>query len=256
MAGENKVALAAPTRCNDGTDRDVAPGCGVMAAMHRAAPLALAGVFLLPLLAPAAGPDRDRNRFARWEKAIAAFEQQDRKQPPPQNAILFAGSSSIRLWDLPKSFPKRDVINRGFGGSHVIDSVHFAPRIILKYKPRMIVLYAGDNDLAAGNSPEQVRAAFKAFVETVRKELPRTRIAFLAIKPSIRRWPLVDKIRKANALVAAECGKGEGLVFVDVFTPMLGKDGKPRPELFARDGLHLNAKGYELWASLLKPHLK
>jgi hypothetical protein len=93
--------------------------------------------------------------FARWEKEIAAFEQQDRESPSPKNAILFVGSSSIRLWDLPRSFPGTDVINRGFGGTQLADAAHFAPRIVVKYEPRLVVLYAGDNDVAAGKNPEQ-----------------------------------------------------------------------------------------------------
>src|SRR5262249_48818382 len=177
----------------------------------------------------------DKKDFARWEKAIAAFEQQDREKPPPKNAILFAGSSSIRLWNLPKYFPGTDVINRGFGGSHLADSVHFAPRIILKHQPRMVVLYAGDNDVAAGKAPERVLADFQALVKPAHAELPKTKTASLPIKPSIRRWNLADKMGKANALIEAYCKQDPRLAYVDVVKPMLGKDGKPRPELFVKD---------------------
>jgi lysophospholipase L1-like esterase len=193
---------------------------------------------------------------ARWEKDIAAFEQRDREKPPPKNAVVFVGSSSIRLWELAKSFPDVETINRGFGGSQLADSVHFAPRIVLKYEPRLVVLYAGDNDLAAGKTPEQVADDFRAFAATVHKGLPRTRIVYLSIKPSIRRWKLVDKGRRANDLIQAACKQDEGLLYVDVGTPLLGADGKPRPELFREDGLHLNDKGYEVWGSALKPYLK
>jgi len=209
-----------------------------------------AGVFLPRTRA------EDKPDFARWEKEIAAFERRDREQPPPKNALLFVGSSSIRLWDLSKSFPGVAAINRGFGGSQLADAVHFAPRIVLKYEPRMVVLYAGDNDIAAGKTPEQVHADFQAFVRTVHKELPKIRIAYISIKPSLRRWHLIDSIRQANALIEAECKKDKRLLYLDVVAPMLGGDGKPRPELFAKDGLHLNEKGYALWAALLKPHLK
>jgi lysophospholipase L1-like esterase len=193
--------------------------------------------------------------FAHWEKAIAAFEKQDRAKPPPKDAILFVGSSSIRLWDLPRSFPDRQVINRGFGGSEIADSVHFAPRILLKYRPRLIVFYAGDNDIAAGRRPERVAADFKEFVRTVHAELPRTKILFLSIKPSIRRWNLVERMRRANELIRDYCKQVKRVEYVDVATPMLGTDGKPRRELFQRDGLHLNAAGYKLWASIVKPLL-
>ncbi len=199
---------------------------------------------------------QEKHNFARWDKDIAAFEQRDREKRPVQRAILFVGSSSIRLWDLPKYFPGLDVLNRGFGGSEIIDSVHFAPRIVLKYRPRIIVFYAGDNDIAAGKKPEQVARDFRAFIKAVRGELPETKIIYIAIKPSIQRWRLIDRIREANRQIEAICKAGQHLAYLDIATPMLGKDGKPRPELFRRDGLHLNDRGYRLWTALLMPHLK
>lgn len=194
--------------------------------------------------------------FAKWEKAISKFEEQDKTNPPPKNAILFVGSSSIRLWKLEKSFPDRRMINRGFGGSQIVDSTHFAPRMILKHRPRQIVLYAGDNDIAKGKSPEQVSKDFAAFVETIHKKLPSARIAFIAIKPSIKRWKLAEKMSQANAMIEKQCQAGDKLQYVDIWKPMLGGDGKPRAELFVKDGLHLNANGYRLWAKVLRPYLK
>ncbi len=198
----------------------------------------------------------EKSPFARWEKSIAAFEAQDKKQPPPRNAILFVGSSSIRLWKLNDSFPKLDVINRGFGGSEIADSTHFADRIILKHAPRTVVLYAGDNDIAKGKSPEQVSKDFAQFVKTIHAKLPKTKIAFLAIKPSIKRWNLVGKMKAANASIQTQCQQDDRLVYVDIFKPMLDDDGKPRPELFAKDGLHLNAAGYQLWTQVVSGHVK
>ena len=191
-----------------------------------------------------------------WEKSIAAIEQQDKTKPPPKNAVLFVGSSSIRLWNLSKSFPGLDAINHGFGGSQIADSVQFAPRIVNKYEPRLIVFYAGDNDIGFGKKPEQVAADFRAFAAVVHKDLPQTKILFLSIKPSILRWKLWDKAQRANAEIEDFCKRDNRLVYVDIATPMLGEDGKPRSELFAPDGLHLNAKGYELWASILWPMLR
>lgn len=224
-------------------------------AMRRAV-LFLAAV--LPPLAVLSGPCRgaDSPDFSRWEKDIAAFEKQDKDAPLPRNAVLFAGSSSIRLWNLKKSFPGLDAINRGFGGSQIADSTHFAPRIILKAEPRVVVFYAGDNDIAAGKKPEQVYDDFQDFAALVHKQLPKTRIVFISIKPSLARWAMVDRQRKANGLIEAFCKKSDYLAYLDAATPMLGEDGKPRKELFRKDGLHLNDKGYELWASLLRPFLK
>ncbi|MBU6401342.1 MAG: hypothetical protein KGS61_13585 [Verrucomicrobia bacterium] len=194
---------------------------------------------------------------ARWENEIRAFEASDRTNPPPPQANLFVGSSSIRLWKtLPADFPARPVINRGFGGSEIADSTAFADRIIVPYHPRLVVLYAGDNDIAAGNSPERVLADYRAFVRKIETELPNARIAFIAIKPSLARWKLVDNIRNANARVEEFAATDRRQVFIDVFTPMLGPDGRPRPELFAPDGLHLNHKGYAIWATRIRPLLR
>ncbi|MGH7169562.1 MAG: SGNH/GDSL hydrolase family protein [Gemmataceae bacterium] len=198
----------------------------------------------------------EKKNVSRWEKEIAAFEKRDKDKAPPKNPIVFVGSSSIRLWNLSKSFPRLPALNRGFGGSQLADAVHFAPRIVLKYEPRLIVLYAGDNDIAAGKTPQRIRADFQAFVKTVHAKLPKVRIVFICIKPSLLRWASIDKIRKANALVEAECKKDDRLAYLDIATPMLGDDGKPRRELFANDGLHLNAKGYAVWAERLKPYLE
>ena len=194
---------------------------------------------------------------SRWEKDIQAFEASDRTNAPPSNAILFVGSSSIRLWKtLAEDFPDVPVINRGFGGSQVADSVAFVDRIVTPYRPRQVVLYAGDNDLAAGRTPEQIEADFRTFVRRVHERLPQCWITFIAIKPSPARASLLDAARAANARVREVTRAHPRLSFIDIFTPMLGVDGRPRPELFVADKLHLNAEGYRLWAQLTRPYLK
>jgi len=193
---------------------------------------------------------------SRWEKYIARFEAADKKQMPQQDSILFIGSSSIRMWKtLEQDFPGLPVINRGFGGSQIADSNHFAGRIVHPYKPRQIVLYAGDNDIAAGKSPETVLADFQQFMKTVHAKLPKTRISFIAIKPSLSRWKLSGKMAMANSLVRNACSKDKRLDYIDIWQPMLDDNGKPQPDFFLGDGLHLNAKGYALWTSIVKPHL-
>ena len=192
----------------------------------------------------------------RWAKDMAAFEQKDRESPPAPNGIVFVGSSSIRLWDLAQSFPGLPVINRGFGGSQLIDSVNHVDLLVLRHKPRVVVVYAGDNDLAGGKSPEDVVKDFTAFVAKVHAALPATKIAFIGIKPSIQRWALIDKIREANAGVRAVALKDERLGFVDVDGPMLGWDEQPRKDLMVQDGLHLTPKGYQLWTTLVRPFLE
>lgn len=191
----------------------------------------------------------------RWEKAIQAFEQQDAVDPPPRGEILFIGSSSIRMWKTSEDFREFKIVNRGFGGSQTSDSVEFAPRIAIPYEPRLVVLYAGDNDVAAGKSAERVFEDTKTFFKIIHGALPNTRIAYVAIKPSILRWGMVEKMRAANALIRAHTETEPLLQFIDIDTLMIGDDGKPRKELFLRDGLHLSRKGYDLWNSIVRPYL-
>jgi lysophospholipase L1-like esterase len=193
----------------------------------------------------------------KWAAAIDKFTQADAVNPPPRGAVVFVGSSSIVKWStLAKDFPDVKAINRGFGGSELADSVFFADRIVTPYKPRVVVLYAGDNDLNAGKSPETVFADFKAFVAKVHTSVPEARIVFIAIKPSPSRWNIRDKGERANALIAAECARNPRLRFVDIWKPMLDANGEPRRELFVADMLHLNEAGYTVWTPLVAPHLK
>ncbi len=192
-----------------------------------------------------------------WESAIQVFETSDKTNPPPRNAILLIGSSSIRLWkDAPTQFPEHQLINRGFGGSHLADSVAFVERIVIPYQPKLVLLYAGDNDIAAGTSPEQVLADFKAFVAKVHTARPATLIAYISIKASPSRKKFLDQFKTANRLIREFIAGHPKLVYVDVFTPMLGADGQPRAELFVGDQLHLNDAGYKLWAGIVKPLLE
>lgn len=203
---------------------------------------------LLPLLAHAREYDH-----AQWNPAIAAFEAADRAHAPAPGSILFIGSSSIEHWkSLAADFPEVNVINRGFGGSVISDSTFFADRIVAPYHARAIVMYAGDNDLQEGSSPEQVRDDFAAFVRKARAVDPGVPIAFIAIKPSVARAALLPEIRQANALVSAYAATQKGVTYLDVFTPML-KEGAPQPDLFGEDGLHMNRRGYLLWINIIRP---
>lgn len=194
--------------------------------------------------------------FAKWEKEIAAYEQHHRENPPPKDAILFVGSSSIRLWStLADDFPKHRVLNRGVGGSEIADATHFAERIIFPYAPRMIVLYAGGNDLNAGKSPEQVVANFRAFIAKVRARLPEVEIAYISIAGNPARWAQVEKVKTVNAQIAEITQQLPRLKFINVFPHMLGDDGLPRPEIFREDRLHMNAEGYKIWTRIVAPFL-
>jgi lysophospholipase L1-like esterase len=192
----------------------------------------------------------------RFESEIVAFERSDRTNPPPRGAVLFVGSSSIRLWKtLSQDFPKHHVINRGFGGSQISDSIYYAERIVLPYRPKLVVMYAGGNDIHGGKDPEAVFNDFKTFVATVHKRLPRTRVAYISIAPNPARWGEVDRVRAANALIADFARRKGDVEFIDVFPHMLGQDGQPRPEIFSDDRLHMNEQGYALWTRIVKKSL-
>jgi lysophospholipase L1-like esterase len=203
-----------------------------------------------PSTRPAAGPQR-------WEEKITQFEQQDRKTPPPRDSVLFIGSSSIVGWKLKEYFPQMPTINRGFGGSEIADSLYFVDRIVIPYRPRVIVFYAGENDIAAfGKSPEQVADEFRRFTEKVRAALPQTRIIFIGLKPSPSRWKFIDQFREANRLIRQFIATRSQMSFIDVESMMLDEQGNPREELYLNDKLHMTRAGYELWSRLVQAELQ
>ncbi len=196
------------------------------------------------------------DRFAKWEATISAFEEADKKNPPNPGQVLFTGSSSIRMWDTAAAFPEVESINRGFGGSTTAEVNHFAGRMVTPYRAGTIVLYAGDNDVQQGLSAEEVAADFREFVGLAREGNPEVRIIYIAIKPSVARWKLWPTMLEANRLIAEVCAKDPRMEFADVSKVTLGEDGKPRPELFKEDGLHLNSAGYEAWKTVVAPLLR
>ena len=191
-----------------------------------------------------------------WEPEIRAFEAADAISPPRPGAVLFIGSSSIRLWTtLAQDFPDVAVVNRGFGGSQIPDATRFVPRIVLPYKPRLVVFYSGGNDINAGRTPEQVAADFDAFVKAVHAALPDTRIAYVSIAGNPARWAQVDRVKRANALIEAATKADPRLGYIDVFSQMLGTDGQPKPDIFVADRLHMNRDGYRIWTRVVAPFL-
>jgi len=192
----------------------------------------------------------------RWEETIRGFEEWDSKNSFPADAVLFVGSSSIRLWPTRECFEELGVINRGFGGSQISEVNYYAKRIVLRYEPEVIVFYAGDNDVAAGKNAQQVFDDYKKFLTLVHEKLPATRIIFVGIKPSRSRWSLWPVMNEANTMIKNYCGRDGRLFYFDSAGPLLGDDGEPRVEFFLKDNLHLNAKGYEVWTRSLRPILK
>ncbi|MFN7120862.1 MAG: GDSL-type esterase/lipase family protein [Hydrogenophaga sp.] len=194
----------------------------------------------------------------RWKKELDAFAAADRQQMPPPGGVLFVGSSSIRFWTgLETAFADQPVvIKRGFGGSRLSESADLVHRLVLPYQPRLVVLYAGENDIHEGVSPQDLLAHFKRFVQQVQGALPATRVAYMAIKPSPSRLAFMVTMREANLLIQTHVLQQDNLDYIDVHTAMLDNDGRPRPELFVRDQLHLSAEGYGLWRQIVSAHLR
>jgi lysophospholipase L1-like esterase len=211
-------------------------------------------VLAIPFVAVA--DPADDARAAKWEKEIAGLERKQAAAKTENGGVVFAGSSTIRMWDVAKAFSDLKPINSGFGGSEVRDSTRFADRIIINHEPRAIVFYAGDNDINSGRTPEQVAADFKAFAETIHKKLPKTKIYFISIKPSLLRAKQFEKQQTANKLIKESCDRDDRLAFIDVVKPLQTDDGKARGDLLGLDGLHLNAKGYEVLNEAVRKSLK
>ena len=216
--------------------------------------LGLAMLLLWAAAAGAGGPATGSSPSGRWERALRDFAAMDRLHPPRAGAVVFVGSSSVRLWQgLEGQFSGTVMLKRGFEGARLSDCIEHLEPLVVQYRPRLVVLYAGDNDLADGNPPREVLRRFVAFAERIQQRLPSARLAFISIKPSPARQELLQQARIANRLIASYVRGRPGLAYVDVFDAMLGSDGLPRRELFAPDGLHLNANGYALWRSALAP---
>lgn|ERR1043166_1007056 len=192
-----------------------------------------------------------------FEKEILAFEASDKTNPPTKNAILFIGSSSIRMWKtLARDFPDYQVINRGFGGSQISDSIYFFDRIVAKYEPRLIVFYAGGNDINAKKSPDSVSNDFKTFAGKVNDKLSATKIVYISIAPNPARWSQIEQVREANKMIRDFTTKDPRLSFIDVHPHMLGENGEPKPDIYLADKLHMNEKGYAIWTRVVNEHFK
>jgi len=193
-----------------------------------------------------------------WEPSIRKFEEQDKVNPPKLGCIVFTGSSSIARWEtLVDEMKPLDVINRGFGGSHYSDLNQYAKRIVVAYKPRAVVVYEGDNDLAAGSSktPESVANDARAFVQIIHSALPETWIYIISIKPSLSRWNERPRMKEANHMIRDFSRTQDRVQYIDVASPMFDTQGNLRADLFVEDGLHPTQKCYALWTSIIKPVL-
>jgi lysophospholipase L1-like esterase len=190
-----------------------------------------------------------------WQTEIDAFDKLNGANPL-QEGILFTGSSSIRMWKDPaKDFNNPKILNRGFGGSQIIDLIENFDQVILKYHPQKIVIYSGDNDIQEGKSAEIVFGDFCTLYGMIKAKLPNARVYYIAIKPSLSRWAKVIEIQKANTMINEYLNAKSNAAFADIFSPMIDLNGKPSEKWFMEDGLHMTDEGYQLWTKILAPYI-
>ena len=193
-----------------------------------------------------------------FSKEIRAFASADYKNPPAKGQILFVGSSSFTRWiDVATYFPKHRILNRAFGGSTLSDVIRFQNQVIYPYAPAQIVLYCGENDIAGDPklSAYDVYKRFQTLYSDIRSHLPTTPVAYVAAKPSPSRWSMRAKYIALNGWIREQAMSDKNLTFIDVWEAMLDKDRRPMPDIFVGDNLHMNAKGYKIWAPLIEPVL-
>jgi len=189
----------------------------------------------------------------RFEKNIKEFEAQDSKNFPPSGAVVVTGSSSVRMWHnrIKKDLEGLTIIPRGFGGSNMNDLLHYSDRIVLKYKPRAVVIYEGDNDTAQGIHPLQIKTKFLSLAAKLKKQNPNVRIYLITVKPSIKRLNIWDKAVATNKIYKELSEKDKNIYYIDTASALLDS-GKPKKDIFIHDNLHLNKKGYDLWAEAVR----
>ena len=191
----------------------------------------------------------------RFEADIRSFEAEDKVSPPPSGAVVVTGSSSVRRWHptIQKDLSPLSVVPRGFGGSTMADALYWIDRVAIAYQPRAIVIYEGDNDLGRYEvPPAKIAEQFEAIVKRIHRALPATRVYVIAIKPSVSRCEVWPEAVETNELLMAVAAKDDLVTYIDVATPLLRPDGKVMTDIFVEDNLHLNPKGYEIWAAAVR----
>jgi len=191
-----------------------------------------------------------------WDE-IQAFRKQDSIQQPHDGMILFIGSSSFRLWKTAnEDLHNPTILNRAFGGATLLDVIYYQDDVVLKYKPKKIVIYCGENDIASSEkvTPDIVFDRFKTLYGNIRKQFPQTPVLFVSIKPCILRWSMKDRMMAANKLIKEYISKQKNTTFVNIWDKML-ENGEPKKDIFIEDNLHMNAKGYAIWVKELEPFI-
>ncbi len=193
----------------------------------------------------------------RFNAEIEVIKNKEFAIDQEKEVVVFTGSSSIRMWtDVQNYYPQINAINTGFGGSHFTDLIHYKDQLISRFNPDRIFIYEGDNDTDSDKTPEEILAAAAYLYGQLRAEFPEAKLYFISPKPSIARWHLQEKYMMVNSLLKQFCEFDKNLTFVDVWSPMIGDDGKPLPDVFIEDNLHMNEKGYSIWGKVIGEYLK
>ena len=208
-------------------------------------------ILLLSILFISANTIAQENQFT---NEIKAFRKQDSIQKPNDGMLLFIGSSSFRLWkDVKSDFNNSNILNRAFGGATLLDLIYFQNDVVLKYKPKKIFIYCGENDIASSEkvTPKMVFKRYKTFYKTLRKQFPETPIIFVSLKPAISRWQMNDRMKATNKLISQFMEGKKNATFVNIWDDML-ENGEPKKDIYIQDNLHMNAKGYAIWVEKMK----
>lgn len=214
-------------------------------------------IIILTLLISKVSVFSQNDPQTRWDKSIAQYEHKDSVSKPEPGGILMLGSSSFTIWqDVGDYFPGRNMVNRGFGGSQMSDVLYFKERLILPYQPKQIILYEGENDIAAGEKPDSIFAELMQLVKWTRGQLPGIQISIVSMKPSPKRWDLKETLLEMNKKLKQFAAENENIDFINIWEPLIEPDGVPVNENYREDLLHLNANGYKIWQKAMAPYLK
>jgi lysophospholipase L1-like esterase len=213
--------------------------------------------FLLTLLLWSGVLIAQEQKPAFWED-IQEFKRADSATPPPKNAILFIGSSSFTMWqDVQEYFPTYKIINRGFGGSTLLDQLRYVNDIVVPYKPKQVIIYCGENDLASSDTVNgnDVARRFQRLFTQIRNRFPKAQVSYISMKPSPSRELLLKKMRSGNNQIKKYLSTKKRTAFIDVYKEMIDDEGKPRTDIFLDDNLHMNKAGYAIWKKAIEPYL-
>ena len=195
--------------------------------------------------------------FAAWEKEMAAFKKLDEENPPQPGLTLFVGSSTFTIWkSMQEDMPDIALINRGFGGSQVTDLIEHFDTVIAPYDPKHIVIYEGDNDLASGKAPELVLSNYKKLLETIRERYAQVPVTVVSVKPSEARRDKIESMNELNQKLNVWASLTDNLYYLNTFDITVNGEGRPIPEYYQKDNLHLNQNGYKAWARKIAEHIK